>query len=43
MEGTCIIIFESAAAIPTEIFPLSHIEDIITMFLQLKQGCSKCR
>lgn len=38
IERTCIIIFEATAAAPTEIFPLSHIEDTITMFLQLKGG-----
>ena len=34
-EGTCIIILESTAAVPTKLFPVSD-EDTITMFLQLK-------
>lgn len=41
-EGTCIIVFESIATMPTKIFPLFHIEDTITMFLKLKES-SKCR
>ena len=35
-EGTCIIVFESTATMPTKIFPLFHIEDTVTIFLQLK-------